>query len=99
MGLAARTGDWRENGPHPRRAAGVAEGRPTGRLESRAEWNETKNYKTIQFTVKPKLFRRFGLRFQSQVVAEDGVHLCDLIRVKVVCDLEDAFAEGVDDRG
>ena len=73
----------------------------TGRSEWRANWNETKNYKT-QFTVKPKLFRRFGAFLgtpQAQVVAEDGVHLFDLIRVKVVCVLEGAFAEGVDDRG
>ena len=33
----------------------------------------------------------------AQVVAEDGVHAGDLIRVKVVRDLEGAFAEGVDD--
>ena len=31
------------------------------------------------------------------MVAEDGVHAGDLIRVKVVRDLEGAFAEGVDD--
>jgi len=31
------------------------------------------------------------------VVAEDGVHVSDLIGVKVVRDLEGAFAEGVDD--
>jgi len=72
------------------------------RRNSEPKPEEGKIAKQSQLPIKPKSCIRFEPAAGGthvQVVAEGGVHAGDLIRVKVVRDLEGAFAEGIDDRG
>ena len=62
--------------------------------------SKSKIAKRSQFTVKPRLFKRFEPLFggiRAQAVAEDGVHTGDLTGIDVASDLEGVLAEGVGD--